>query len=274
MRKFVTILAIIIAAQQVAVAQVGKVAAMRGKVENGYDFWIYAPEDYFVRTNDMFPLIIDLHGKTTCGKRLHPYTKYYSLEAIAMGRKVDAMVITPQNPGGSWKPERLNNVLEWVLDNYRVDPDSVYVMGMSLGGYGTMDFVGTYPEKIAAAMAMCGGSTLKDVQGLGQLPFWIIHGTADRAVSINASKTGVAALQQEGNDKLLRYDWIPGGSHGLLARVFYLSECYEWLLSHKRGATPEEVNRTIVIDNNVFSRTYRDLHTRKLTTIPEVKDFK
>ena len=49
-------------------------------------------------------------------------------------------------------------------------------------------------------------------------------GTADRAVPISCSKSVVAELEQSGNNSRLRYDWLPGASHGALARVFYIKE--------------------------------------------------
>jgi predicted peptidase len=79
---------------------------------------------------------------------------------------------------------------------------------MSLGGYGTLDFAGTYPEKIAAAIALCGGSTLRDYHKLGDLPLWIVHGTADRAVSVKESQKVVAGMQQLGITSRLRFDWM------------------------------------------------------------------
>lgn len=274
MKKIITLTLIAIAVSLGANAQIGKVAAMKGKVTNGYDFWLYAPQQYFERTTDKFPVIIYLHGRGLVGKGLRHTDKYYTLEAISMGREINAMVIAPQNPSGSWKPERLNNILDWVLENYRACPDSVYVIGMSLGGYGTMDFVGTYPEKIAAAIALCGGTTLKDVQGMGQFPFWILHGTADRAINISESKKVVEALHAAGNDNLLRYDWLPGANHGRLARICYLKQAYDWLFSHSRATTPQVVNRDIVIDMNVIATTYKDLHSRNKTPIPVVDDLK
>lgn len=54
--------------------------------------------------------------------------------------------------------------------NYAFDRNRVYVLGMSLGGYGTLDFVGTYPERVAAALALCGGCSLKDQSRLGEAP--------------------------------------------------------------------------------------------------------
>ena len=183
------------------------------------------------------------------------------------------MVIAPQNPGGSWKPERLNNVLEWVVNNYNVDTTRIYVVGMSLGGYGAMDFVGTYPHKIAAAMALCGGCTLKDVQGLGELPFWILHGTADRAVVVGESKKVVNALKEQGNDNLLRFDWLPGANHGALARIYYLEQTYQWLFSHTLNDNPRRVNRDIVINLDVMSTAYKGLNSKgTITKVSSIKN--
>lgn len=271
MKRIFLFLALIVALQQVAMAQPGKMAAIT-KVNNGYDFWLYAPQAYFDSPDKDFPVVIYLHGAKLCGRGLRSFHKYLTLDAIAKGRNIETMVIAPQNPGGPWKPERLNNVLEWVLDNYNVDPTRVYVVGMSLGGYGAMDFVGTYPEKIAAAVALCGGSTLKNVQGLGELPFWILHGTADRAVAISESKKVVNALQEQGNDKLLRYDWLPGANHSALARIFFLEETYQWLFSHSLNDNPRQVNRDINIDLNLMSGAYKGLNGRG--TIQQVSSIK
>lgn len=59
------------------------------------------------------------------------------------------------------EPEKVMDVFDWVKRNYPCDTTRVYVLGMSLGGYGTMDVCGTYPDRIAAGMALCGGTTLK-----------------------------------------------------------------------------------------------------------------
>ncbi len=272
MKRFFLFLSLIVSIQQVAFAQPGKMAAVTGKVSNGYDFWLYAPQAYFDSPNERFPVVIYLHGAKLCGRGLRSFHKYLTLDAIAKGRDIETMVIAPQNPGGNWKPERLNNILDWVINNYNVDTNRIYVVGMSLGGYGAMDFVGTYPNKIAAAMALCGGTTLSNVQGLGTLPFWILHGTADRAVTVAQSKKVVNALQEQGNDQLLRFDWLPGANHGQLARIFYLDQTYQWLFSHTLSDTPRHVNRDITINLNVMSSSYKGLNSRG--SIPKVSSLK
>lgn len=238
--------------------QRGELKAMRGVVESNYNFWLYTPGDY---NDDLHPhpLVIFLHGASLCGRNLDRVRRYGVLDAIEKGKIVPALVLAPQNSGGAWKPEKINRLLEWVKANYRVDTTRVYVLGMSLGGYGTMDFVATYPEKVAAAMALCGGCSLKDLDGLGRVPLWIMHGTADRAVSISQSKRVVEYLQQHGADSLLRYKWLQGASHGLPARLFYLQKTYDWLFSHSLADNPKVVDRSFDIDQEDIRQTYEEL---------------
>ena len=149
----------------------------------GYQFWIYTPGGY--DGSQAQPVVIFLHGRSLCGHNLQAVLRYGTLDAIKRGMVMPAIVIAPQTPG-SWNPRKVADLLDWVEANYNVDTTRVYVLGMSLGGYGTMDLCGTYPGRIAAGMALCGGTTLRNVDGLGELPFWILHGTADRAVGTTA----------------------------------------------------------------------------------------
>lgn len=231
---------------------------VKDSIPNGYNFWVYTPVDYFY-TQEQTPVIIFLHGASLCGRNLDRVRRYGPLDAIVKGRDIDALTIVPQNPGGAWNPKKVMDVFDWVKRNYPCDTTRVYVLGMSLGGYGTMDVCGTYPDRIAAGMALCGGTTLKDVSGLGELPFWIIHGTADRAVPVKQSKVVVEKLKNSGNDTRLLYDWWQGANHGAPARLFYLRKTYEWLFSHSLLDRERPVNRDISIRYEDLRRVYNDI---------------
>lgn len=240
---------------------------VKGQIPGGYDFWVYTPQDYFYSL-ETTPVVIFLHGASLCGHNLSRVRRYGPLDAIVKGREIDALTIVPQNPGGAWSPKKIMQVLDWVKANYQCDTTRVYVLGMSLGGYGTMDVCGTYPDRIAAGMALCGGTSLKDVSGLGKLPFWIIHGTADRAVPIKQSKEVVEKLQESNNDSRLRYEWLEGGNHGTPSRIFYLRKTYDWLFSHCLLDKNRPVNKNIDIGLTDIHKAYSDINSN--TPNPEI----
>lgn len=258
MKRLLLILCMALCSLQYASAQYDFIRPVKDSIPGGYNFWVYTPLDYYYSLEST-PVIIFLHGQSLCGNNLERVRRYGPLDAIVKGRQIEALVIVPQNPGGSWNPQKINDVLEWTKKNYAMDSTRVYVIGMSLGGYGTLDFVGTYPDKVAAAMALCGGCTLKDKSGLGKVPLWIIHGTADRAVSVKQSQVVVDELQNTGNDTRLRFDWLKGASHGALARILYMNKTYEWLFSHSLLDEGRPVNKDIDIDKSDLSKAYQDM---------------
>lgn len=241
-----------------AKAQYDFLRPVKGEIPGGYDFWVYTPTDYYYSL-ETTPVVMFLHGASLCSKDMNRSRRYGPLDAIVRGRQIDALVIVPQNPGGAWNPDKLNDILEWTKKNYAMDSTRVYVLGMSLGGYGTMDFAAAYPDKIAAAMALCGGCSAKDKSGLGRLPLWIIHGTGDRAVPVKQSQTVVKQLQDTNNDKRLRFDWLRGASHGALARILYMRKTYEWLFSHSTVDPDRPVRPDITIDNSDLKKAYNDM---------------
>lgn len=210
-----------------------------------YNYWLCTPPGYDSTsrsTTTQLPLIVHLHGASLCGRDLTRAKRYGPLDALRYGRQINAIILNPQNPGGAWKPKKINDLIDTVIKNHNIDTTRIYVLGMSLGGYGTMDYCATYPERVAAGMALCGGLTA-DYRGLSKLPLWIVHGTADRAVSIKCSKDVVAKLEADSLTDLLKYTWIKNASHSALARMFYMPKTYDWLFSHSLADSVRHINR-------------------------------
>lgn len=258
MKKIIIVLALLIP----FFTHAQKLASYTNMVADGYNFWIYTPEDYNPAAADK-PIILFLHGSSLCGNDLNRVRRYGTLDALNMGRKIDAVVVAPQNPGGSWRPEKIMNVVNWVEQHFSVDTNRFYVLGMSLGGYGTIHFVAAYPEKVAAAIALCGGSDLKDHCSLCQVPLWIMHGTADKAISVSESQKVVNAMAACGDTSRLRFTKLPGQSHGDLAKVFYLEETYQWLFAHRLNDPNRPVNKDIDINVSTFAKAYANIDRSK-----------
>lgn len=231
MKRFLQTILLLLIAQYAAAITV-EIQTMVNVVPDSYEFYLYLPDSYS-REGEPKPLVMHLHGASCCGGPLSRSRRYGTLDAVTRGMNLDAVIVNPHNRGGSWSPKKLIAIVDYIIDHYNVDPNRVYVLGMSLGGYGTMDFANAYPDRIAAAMPFCGGSTAKTYEGLGQVPLWIVHGTADRDVPVSRSREVVEWLRKRHQDSLLIYSELPGINHGAPARLFYQKETYNWLFQHR-----------------------------------------
>ncbi len=242
-----------------------RLTAHRGTVRNNYNFWFYVPskepqegaitvppivldtiigQDSDINDAEVRkPLVIFLHGASLCGEDLSMVRRYGTIDALTRGLKLDAYVLAPQNPGGPWKPELLDKIVDWALKRYAIDASRIYVLGMSLGGYGTIDYAAYAPNRVAAGMALCGGGTSKTLENLLQVPLCILHGSADRDVPWQRSQRVVDCMTAAGDTTRLIYRVLPKRSHGVLARYFYLKETYDWLFQHSLNDPDRPVNR-------------------------------
>jgi predicted peptidase len=261
MRTFLLFFLLVVSTCQMK-AQNDLLEAKSPVTSDGYAFWVYTPQDYKIYQQTT-PVILFLHGASLRGTDLYRVLRYGPLDAVKRGLEIPAIIVAPQNPKGHWEPRKLNDILEWLQKHYVYNPQRVYVIGMSLGGYGSLDMAGTYPEKIAAAMALCGGSTLRNYDGLGQLPLWIIHGTADKAVKVEESQKIVDQMKARHIDQRLRYDWVRGASHGDLARYFYLSDTYDWLFLHTLVEPQRLVDRNVEMTADEKEGAYQRIKKRK-----------
>ena len=201
------------------------ITAIKGKTD--YPFWLSTPKDY--KENTKMPLLFFLHGKSLSGNDLNRVKRYGVLRAIEKGRKIPAIVIAPQLASGAWDAKKLFEILNYAEKNYNIDSNKVYVCGMSLGAYGTLEFAGKYPNKIAAAVAICGGGNISDACNLSKIPLWIQHGDADKAVNISESKKIVTAIKKCDDNKNVIFTVIKGGTHGSVEQLFHENTIYDWM---------------------------------------------
>lgn len=197
-----------------------------------YNFLVKLPSDYS-ETGEKQPIVIFLHGRSLSGTNLERVKRYGVLYAAKRGKEIPAIVVAPQTNNG-WNPDHVMEVLDYVLQEYNGDPSRVYVCGMSMGGYGTMDVAGKYPERIAAAVAICGGGTLSYACNLSKVPLWIQHGNKDRAVPASESKKIYNAIKNCNANADATLTIIPGGTHGSVESLFHQDKIYDWMFSYRK----------------------------------------
>ena len=128
-------------------------------------------------------------------------------------------------------------MLDEIQGKYKVDPDRVYLTGLSLGGFGTWETATQHPERFAAIAPICGGGRPFMARRLKNLPAWVFHGEKDPVVPIKRSEEMVEALKAAGGDvKFTRY---PEAQHDSWTETYNNPQLYEWFLQHKRGEKSE-----------------------------------
>jgi predicted peptidase len=81
-----------------------------------------------------------------------------------------------------WPPELIDEVIEDAIAEYNIDPDKIYVTGISLGAAGTWNYAAAYPSRVAAIVPISGKTPLGDACTFKDIPIWAFHGGNDDAV--------------------------------------------------------------------------------------------
>ena len=198
-------------------------------------YLLFLPQDYGKKPDEKWPLILFLHGIGERGDDLE-LVKVHGIAKIVETRPdFPFVVVSPQCPNGTlWSDHHLSlkGMLEQVIGSYAVDPDRVYLTGLSMGGYGTWSLAMTYPELFAAIAPICGGGMPEWVFLLKDMPVWAFHGAEDPAVPVERGQRMVDALRAAGGD--VRFTVYPGCGHDSWTQTYEDPQLYEWFLQHKR----------------------------------------
>ncbi|MBN2474476.1 MAG: prolyl oligopeptidase family serine peptidase [Pirellulales bacterium] len=196
------------------------------------------------------PLLLFLHGAGERGADNKAQLTWGREMMKTAAEKYGAFVIVPQCPTGKkwaevdWSksthemPEKVSESMGLALEviaklqkEYPIDPDRLYVMGLSMGGYGTWDIIQRRPDLFAAAVPICGGGDEKAADRI-QIPVWAFHGDRDGAVPVSRSRNMIAAIKAAGGKP--KYTEYPGVGHNCWSTAFADPEMLKWLFSHKR----------------------------------------
>lgn len=199
------------------------------------------------------PLLICLHGGGGTGTNLRkPRGQAMALIRLMKRAKLQAVVVAPQalksprkeGAKGGWVPDDLDVLLPHLLKTLPVNPNRVYLTGVSMGGYGTYAWAGTSPDHFAAIAPMVGGlgalgpkDVTKDLEewgkNLAKLPMRTYYGAKDRVVPADRGEMIMKAIKKAGGTKakLIVYDDL---GHDAARRPHNDPEFLKWLFSHRR----------------------------------------
>jgi len=183
--------------------------------------------------NGKVPLLISLHGgggkSWTIKEQLQRSAKVKGLSLAELTGK-DLILLEP-NSYAKWNPTSLNIILDYVLEKYtQIDQSRIYLIGHSMGGLGTWNWIQQNPERFAAAApsGFRGISENDDMRKLINLPIFAMVGGKDGKNVISVEKM-VSNLKAVGH-KNVKYIAFPGANHSQGNKsVFSHVACVEWM---------------------------------------------
>ncbi|MGI6265210.1 MAG: phospholipase [Acutalibacteraceae bacterium] len=198
-------------------------------------FLVYTPEEYDDQPDKRWPLVIFLHGAGERGTDLKAVRRHGPLREVERGRAFPFLIAAPQLSGQEYWGgyiESLNAWLDDLLAEYRIDPDRVYLTGLSMGGTGTWLWAMASAGRFAAIMPMCGTGICWCAGNVAGLPIWTFHGSADEIIPVEESIHMVNRVNASGGNAKLTI--MEGYTHDCWTDTYAREDVYEWLLEHRR----------------------------------------
>lgn len=202
---------------------------------NQQHYLYYKPEAAYRNAEAKFPLLIFLHGLGEKGTDINLVKRNGPPKIVEKGESMPFVIVSPQTPVSSWKVEFIDEILEHAKKQPFVDPDKIYLTGLSLGGGGSWAYAVAHPDKINAVAPVCGwGSTGKACQ-MKDLPTWAFHGLEDTTIKPEQSINMVNAVNDcGGNAQISLYQGVGHNSWSNAYRTdneLHKPNLWQWLLS-------------------------------------------
>lgn len=214
------------------------------------------------------PLVIFLHGSGERGysnklpllgndvpKTFHDYIQQHE----------ESVLLVPQ---ATWSPElngwfrrdvrsTLINLIKDTIKSDNIDPNRVYLAGLSNGGAGTWHFAEQHPNLFAAIIPCCGyiynddkefieasgkGRYMKPTESeavkLKDMPVWAFHASDDPTVNSEGTIKTISLLKKIGNNKVRETIYDKGvvtpNAHASWKLAYNTPELLPWLFSQSK----------------------------------------
>ncbi|MCE3224508.1 MAG: exported protein of unknown function [Nitrospira sp.] len=209
-----------------------------------YQYSLSVPQSYDPIRD--YALVVCLHGAGFTGEA------YLDRWKTRLGEGY--VLACPTYPSGSWFTRRAEDLVlatvRAVQQRYRIDPNRIFLSGMSNGGIGAW-LIGMHHASLFAGLAPM-ASGIDDVlfpflENLRTTPVYIIHGSQDQVMPVELSRKLAGELKNMGYPFIYREH---DRTHAMAGGHFFpreeLPDLVKWFDSQRR--TPAPKNLTVVRD--------------------------
>jgi polyhydroxybutyrate depolymerase len=184
------------------------------------------------------PLVVAFHGMLIDSKDVMP--KYTRLNETA--QRYGFIMVYPNALGGSWglAPDKVladiaffDALLARLSATYRIDPERIYVLGMSNGAYFAHLLARERSTSIAAAASHSGPLGLQTLGGINaarKFPVLIVHGTADNIFPVAWARENAEKYRREGHE--VSYIEVSGLGHAWASEANINERMWTFFAAH------------------------------------------
>ena len=188
-------------------------------------------------SSEKMPVLIYLHGAGARRGKLEQIVNHeFFQRSVMAGEDSPLLMVAPLCYANSWFEmfEELQRFVNMIGSRPDVDSKRVYLMGASMGGYGTWQLAMTLPDLFAAIVPICGGGMYWDAYQLRTTPVWAWHGVLDPVVKPEETIKMVAAINAHADCPRARLTMLENAEHNAWSPAFASRELMDWLLAQTK----------------------------------------
>tara|TARA_Y200000002_G_scaffold29425_1_gene21984 strand:- start:480 stop:1415 length:936 start_codon:yes stop_codon:yes gene_type:complete len=198
----------------------------------GYSYVLRFPENF--KKNKKHPLVIFLHGGVNSDiRRLNGRIR--TVNSFYIPKNDQYIIASPIKLGYDWSPKKIQDMLEDIKLNLKIDLDRIYLTGLSMGGRGTFIVASELPDTFAAIMPLSPHHTpysyLPLANKVSHIPTFLHHSTNDRTSKFSVANDMFEKLKKI-NENLV-FDIGNSGHYGW-NKIYGNPKNIEWLMSWKK----------------------------------------
>ncbi len=246
-------LSVMVCAQQVAKG----VVASNGEYVGFYE---YKPTNYNPAIK--YPVIIFLHG---IGERGNGTSELPLVAANAIPKYINNghtmtftqngvtetfLVLSPQlaRKYGSWQNFYVDEMIKHASTNLSIDPNRIYLTGLSLGGGGVWKYASSSSEnasKLAAIAPVCGTYEMVDACNItrNNVGVWAFHAKDDGTVGVGNTQAAQYMINQCVPNYPAIYTYYETGGHAIwdysfaTHNFYHTPNMFQWFMTIRRSGT-------------------------------------
>ena len=198
----------------------------------GYSYVLKIPDNF--KKNKKYPLVIFLHGGiNSTPNSLNRRIK--SLNNFHISKDDQYILAAPLKLGIDWSAKKIQDLIEDVKSNLKIDNKRIYLTGLSMGGRGTFIVASKLPEIFAAIMPLSPHhqpySYLSLSEKISHLPTFLHHSRNDKTSKFSMAESMFNKLL-ESNDNL-KFD-IGSSGHSGWNNIYSNEKIMNWFLSWEK----------------------------------------